>query len=46
MIKKQKIYQPPDSSRETALAGTPLASFTRRSIALLIDFIVAGMLRA
>ncbi|MCK4942106.1 MAG: RDD family protein, partial [Candidatus Aminicenantes bacterium] len=41
---KQKIYQPPDSSRETALAGTPLASFTRRVIALLIDFLVAGIM--
>lgn len=44
MIKKQKIYQPADTSRAEALAGAPLASFTRRAIALLIDFWVAGII--
>ena len=44
MISKQTMYQQPDSSREAALAGTPLATFTRRAIALLIDFWVAGIM--
>lgn len=44
MINKQNLYQYPNNSREIELAGTQLASFTRRSIALLIDFLAAGIL--
>ncbi len=38
----QKAYEPPDGARGAALKGLPLASFTRRAIALLIDFLAAG----
>lgn len=43
MTKKQTLYRQPDNSRIKALTGTPLASFTRRSLALLIDFLIAGI---
>ena len=43
MILKKKIYQPPDNSRPEKLAGTPLASFLQRAIALFIDFWTAGI---
>jgi uncharacterized RDD family membrane protein YckC len=36
-------YQPPSGARPAALAGVPLASFTRRAIALAIDFLSAGV---
>lgn len=43
MLKSEKTYILTDSSREEALAGTPLASFSRRALALGIDFLVAGI---
>jgi uncharacterized RDD family membrane protein YckC len=43
MIKKQTLHQPSDTSREHELTGAPLASFTRRAFALIIDFLIAGM---
>jgi uncharacterized RDD family membrane protein YckC len=41
---KPRRYKPPEDKRLKELAGMPLASFTRRAIALLIDFIAAGIL--
>jgi uncharacterized RDD family membrane protein YckC len=35
-------YQLPHSTQAAALVGTPLASFSRRAAALLIDFFAAG----
>ena len=35
-------YQMPHSTRAAALVGAPLASFSRRAVALLIDFFTAG----
>jgi len=43
MIIKQPTYLPPENLRVAALAGMPLASFTRRAIAIVIDFLVAGL---
>jgi uncharacterized RDD family membrane protein YckC len=43
VIKKPNIYQPPDTSRVEALAGSPLAPFTRRALALFIDVIAAAL---
>ncbi|NWF87957.1 MAG: RDD family protein [Ignavibacteriaceae bacterium] len=43
MKKKFNLYQPADVTREHKLSGMPLASFTRRSTALLIDFLFAGL---
>lgn len=43
MIKTHTPYQPPDDRRPAVLAGTPLASFTRRGTALFIDFTVAAV---
>ena len=43
MAHKTVRYQPPDSSRAETLSGTPLASFLRRTIALLFDFFIAGL---
>ena len=40
----KNIYNTPDKSREDELSGTQLASFYRRFIALVIDFIVAGLI--
>ena len=37
-----RTYQPADGVRGSALAGIPLASFTRRALAILIDFLIAG----
>ena len=37
-------YQLPHSTQAQALVGAPLASFTRRAVALLIDFVAAGFL--
>jgi len=44
MLTRNKIYQPDDHTRNTELAGVPLASFSRRALALIIDFILAGVL--
>ncbi len=41
---KQRFYQPPEDTNVKAITGRPLASFTRRAIALGIDFIIAGSL--
>lgn len=46
MNKKQKVFQAPDNSRAASLTGLPLASFTRRAIALFIDFVVSGIMFA
>ena len=43
MFFKTTIYQPPDTSRPEELAGTPLASFFQRTLALFIDFWAAGL---
>jgi uncharacterized RDD family membrane protein YckC len=43
MVKQPHTYQPPDASRSIALTGMPLASFSRRAMALLIDFFFAGL---
>jgi uncharacterized RDD family membrane protein YckC len=40
----QNNYYPPDPSRESVLTGLPLASFPRRALALLLDFLIAGIL--
>jgi len=42
MTRTPRTYVPPDGTREAALRGVPLASFTRRALALFIDFLVAG----
>ena len=42
MTTTPRTYVPPDGAREAALKGLPLASFTRRALALLIDFLIAG----
>jgi uncharacterized RDD family membrane protein YckC len=41
---KQTTYKPPDDTFAKALTGQPLASFIRRAIALVIDFIVAWLI--
>lgn len=41
---KQNYYQPPDDTYIRTMTGQPLASFTRRGVALVIDFFVAGIL--
>jgi len=43
MKKNQRFFTPPDTRRVESLAGLPLASFTRRTIALLIDFVAAAL---
>ena len=43
MTDKQTFYQPTDSTYEHELAGISLASFARRAFALIIDFIIAGI---
>jgi uncharacterized RDD family membrane protein YckC len=40
---KETLYQPPDEGRAHALAGRPLASFTRRAVALVLDVGVAAL---
>jgi uncharacterized RDD family membrane protein YckC len=42
MTRKPRTYVPPDGAREAALKGLPLASFTRRALALLIDFLISA----
>lgn len=44
MKRTQTTYQPQDGARSAALTGVPLASFMRRALALLIDFLLAGTL--
>lgn len=41
---KQTTYEPPDDTFAKTLTGQPLASFIRRAVALVIDFIVAWLL--
>lgn len=43
MFFKKTIYQPPDTTRMEELAGTQLASFFQRALALFIDFWAAGI---
>jgi uncharacterized RDD family membrane protein YckC len=42
MPPRPPTFQPPDPARIASLAGIPFASFTRRALALAIDFLVAG----
>jgi uncharacterized RDD family membrane protein YckC len=44
MARKRDIFQLADLTRMEMLAGKPLASFTRRAIAIFIDFVIAGLL--
>lgn len=39
---RSNIYLPPSTAQSESLTGTPLASFTRRALALWIDMLVAG----
>jgi uncharacterized RDD family membrane protein YckC len=43
MLKMKRTYEAPDGARGASLTGVPLASFTRRALALVIDFLVAGI---
>lgn len=40
MNKQLKLFKPSSSAREHELANLPLASFTRRALALFLDFLV------
>ena len=42
MARHLPVYVPEDVAREAVLAGTPLASFSRRALALITDFLIAG----
>ena len=44
MAVKKNTFQIADLTRVETLAGVPLASFTRRAIAFLLDFVIAGLL--
>jgi uncharacterized RDD family membrane protein YckC len=44
MSVNKNIFRLTDTARMQALAGTPLASFTRRAVAFVIDFSIAGFL--
>lgn len=39
---RNNTYQPHSTAQSESLTGTPLASFTRRALALWIDMLVAG----
>lgn len=43
MSRQLTRYRPPDTSRADSLTGLPLASFWRRGGALLIDFVLSGI---
>lgn len=44
MLNRNKTYHPSDETRSSELAGVPLASFTRRALALITDFVLAALL--
>jgi uncharacterized RDD family membrane protein YckC len=44
MVTRVTTYKPPDDSRNVALTGVRLASFSRRAAALVTDFFLAGFL--